>query len=74
MGSGVNIHIVEITINVGKSHKPFVHHFEPKPGHVGEHVHSEITVGELRNILEMPQRLITPQRMGVVIGMAFEME
>jgi len=55
MGCRVDVYIVEIAIDVRQFHQPLVHDFEPKPGNIGEDVHTEVTVWQLRQVFKMSQ-------------------
>ncbi len=50
-----------------------VHHAIPEEREVGRQQHSSIPHGQLRAILKMAQRLKTPHRIGVMIGMALKL-
>ena len=58
MGGRINIHIVEVTIDMWQFHQALVHDFEPEPGHVREDVHAEVAIRKLRQVFEMSQRLV----------------
>src|SRR5690606_939384 len=49
---------------------PLVHGLVPPLGQVRGQQHRRIATWQLRRLLEMPQRLITPGRVGVVVRMA----
>lgn len=55
MGCRIDICVVEITVDVRQFHQPLVHDLEPKPGHIREDVHAEVTVWQLRQVLKMSQ-------------------
>jgi len=53
VGGGINVDIVEITVDVWQRHQALVHDFEPEPGQVGEHVHAKVTIGKARQVFKM---------------------
>ena len=51
-----------------------VHDPEPQRRHVRQREHAEVAARQLRQLLEVPQRLVAPRRIRVVVGMALEVE
>ena len=74
MGCRIDVYIVEIAIDVRQFHQALVHDVEPEPGYVGEDVHAEVAIRKLRQVLKMPQRLVAPKWVRMVIRVPFQME
>ena len=74
VGGRIDIDLVEVAIDMWQLHKTLVHNFEPKPWQISEHIHTEIPIWQLRQILKMPQRLVATQWMGMVIGVSLQVE
>jgi len=74
VGGGINVDIVEITVDVWQRHQALVHDFEPEPGQVGEHVHAKVTIGKARQVFKMAQGLIAPQWESMVIRMTLKVK
>ena len=54
-GLRANIDLVQIALNVWQTEQPVVHNPEPEPRYVGKQVDAEVTVRQLRQVLEMSQ-------------------
>jgi len=70
----LNVHFVQVPSNVRQRHEPVIHHAIPKPGYVGDQVDAKISAWQRRQVVEVTQRLITTQRMRVVVGVALQMK
>ena len=70
----IDVDIFQVTGDVRQSEQAFIHHWIPEERHISEQVGAEITVRQSRQVVEMSQRLITAQRMRVMVRMSLQVK
>ena len=53
VGLGIDVDVVEITVDVGQCHQALVHESEPEPWEVSEHIHAKVTIRQPWQVIEM---------------------
>ena len=70
----IDVEPVEVAFDVRQRQQALVHDPEPQWRHVSQKIHTEIAVRQRRQIREVPERLVAPERVGVVIRVPLEMK
>ena len=70
----INIDLVEVSGNMWQREQAMIHDPVPEPWYVRDQVNTEVPAWQRRQIVEVTQRLITPERVRVVIRMALQVK
>ena len=70
----VDVHSAEIALHVRQGEQPGIHHAEPPAREVGHGEYAEVARGQLRQVGKVAQALVAPRGVGVVVGVALQVE
>jgi hypothetical protein len=74
LSSGTEIDLRQVARNPRQRQQARVHDPKPQRRHVGDREHAEVAARQLRQGLEVAQALVAPRRMGVMVGVALQVE
>jgi hypothetical protein len=64
---GIDVHTTQVTLHMGQRKEARVHHTEPQGRQIRQREHPEVAAGQLRQLLEVAQRLVAPRRVRMVV-------
>src|SRR2546425_5647625 len=71
---GVDVDLVEIALHLGQLQEQWVHDAKPQRWDERYGEHAQVPARQLRQVVEVPERLIAPRRVRMMVGVPLEME
>lgn len=70
----MDVDLAQVAIDMWQPHEARIHHFEPQGRQVGDDIHAVVAARQARQIGKVPQALIAPSRIGVVVRVSLQMK